>query len=157
MADTLIARDGSGGSDPLGLAVHADDLTPWEMTALESRADVDSLEALQHERRMLVHQIAPLKALHGSFGLWDAKRQQMSRAMQVKARLLLIQAGVKPTDKQVEAEALASEQYEQFVDDSLAARISYIEMQDAIDAIEERIRSREIALQAYNGEMRMAR
>ena len=59
-------------------------------TALELRADVASLDDLQHRRRQLVDprwggEYAKLRALHGPFGKWDAYRTQMLEACKVKA------------------------------------------------------------------------
>ncbi len=124
---------------------------------LEDRASVESLEALHHERRILMRTLAPLKALHGPFGLWDAKRKQMSRACMVRARMAIIARHEKPTEAMVEAEALCDPQFVAFMDQAERDRIEYLCQQTQLDELEERIRSREIALQAYNSELRLAR
>ena len=124
---------------------------------LETRANIESLETLHHERRLLMRTLAPLKALHGSFGLWDAKRKQMSRACMVRARMAITQRGDKPTEAMVEAEALTDPQFIAFMDQAERDRIEYIAQQTQLEEIEERIRNREIALQAYNGELRLVR
>lgn len=125
--------------------------------SLEDRAGVESLEALHHERRVLMRSLAPLKAMHGSFGMFDVRRKQMSRAMMVKARMDMQQRGEKITDMMVEAHALTDKQFTEWLDRQERDRIEYLCQQTALDEIEERIRSREIALQAYNSELRLAR
>lgn len=131
--------------------------TAFDATGLEDRASVESLEILHHERRLLVRTLAPLKALHGSFGLFDARRKQMSRACMVRARMVIIGRGEKPTEAMVESEALCDPQFVAFLDQAERDRIEFIAQQTTLDEIEERIRNREIALQAYNSELRLAR
>lgn len=126
-------------------------------TALESRAEVESLETLHTERRKLIARLAPLKAMHGSFGMFDAKRQQMGRAMMVKAKQEMTARGEKVTDQMVEAHALTDPQYAAFLDQHVRDKIEFITLQTQLDEIEERIRNREIALQCYNGEIRLGR
>ena len=132
-------------------------LAPDELTPLESRADVDALGDLHARRRLLLTQLAPLKALHGHNGIWDDKRKQMVEACKVRARLTLIEQGQKATDAAVESAAYADEQYARFIDDGITARIEYLNLQNEYDEIAERIRNREIALLAYNGELKLAR
>jgi hypothetical protein len=130
---------------------------PDTATDLEDRASIESLETLHHERRVLIRTLAPLKAVHGSFGMWDAKRKQMSRAMMVKAKMDMQQRGEKVTDMMIEAHALTDPQFVAFLDQGERDRIEYLTQQPVLDEIEERIRNREIALQAYNSELRLAR
>jgi hypothetical protein len=133
-------------------------LTPDELSALESRAEVDSLGDLHARRRSLMVQLAPLKALYGSFGLWDARRKQLVEALKVKARMdLTTPDGKKPTETQIDAVAHADPQYERFLDDSLDARTQYLNMETELSEIEERIRGRELALMAYSAEVRLSR
>jgi hypothetical protein len=146
--DRIVA--GGYGSTP-------DDLTDAQTSALESRAEVESLDELHHRRRAIVDFIAPLKALHGPFGTWDAKRKQLLEALKVRHRMDLSAQGVKVTEAMVDAYAHADEQYARFLDESEAGKIDYIRTQTRLDEIDERIRSREIGLLAFNAEMRLAR
>ena len=124
---------------------------------IESRAEVDSLGDLQQRRRALLAQLAPLKALHGHNGLWDNKRKQMLEAIKVRVRMTLEADGKKGTDAAVDALAHADEQYARFIDAGITDRIDYLTLQNEADEIAERIRSREIELLAYNGELKLAR
>lgn len=132
-------------------------LAPDEVRPIESRAEVDSLGDLHQRRRTLLAQLNPLKALHGHNGIWDDKRKQMLEAMKIKARMALTEAGQKATEGMVDAMAYADPQYESFIDDGIAARIEYLNLQNDADEIAERIRSREIELLAYNGELKLSR
>lgn len=124
---------------------------------LEQRAEVESLEQLHADRRRLLTTLAPLKALHGPFGLFDDRRAQLLEAMKVKARLELLGADGKgkATDEGVKARAAADPAYRKFLDDGLADRITYIRQAVQLSELEERIRAREIELQAYSAEARL--
>lgn len=138
------------------LIVH-DPAAPERRAEWEDRVGTDSLEALHAARDAINVELLPLKALHGAFGLWDATRQQMTRAYMVKARMGINERGEKPTDKLVEAEALADPEYEEWLDRALADRVRCLQLQNEIDKLDERIRSREIEFMAWAAEARLAR
>jgi hypothetical protein len=132
-------------------------LSPDTLTPLEDRAGVDALGNLHQRRRQLLVTLAPLKAMHGHNGIWDDKRKSLLEAMKVKARMSAPADKKPPTDAAVEAMAYADPQYVQFIDDGIAARIDYINQQNELTELEERIRSREIELLCYNGEIKLSR
>lgn len=127
------------------------------ITPLESRAGVDSLDMLHHQRRRVMERLAPLKALHGSFGKWDARRKHLLAAIEVRVRRRLEAAGGKVSAQQVEAEAHADPGYEAVIDEGIEQAAQYHRLQVELEEIEEKIRSREIALMAYNQELRLQR
>jgi hypothetical protein len=129
-----------------------------ELTALEARAEIDSLNDLHQRRRALVEQNAGLIARYGSFGLHDDYRKSFVETQKVRARMELSkEEGVKITEARIDAEAYGSDAYADFLDNALAEKIEYLRVQTMIDEIAERIRSREIALLAYNAELKLAR
>jgi hypothetical protein len=132
-------------------------LAPDELRPVESRADVECLGDLQKRRRDLLVNLAPLKALHGHNGIWDDKRKALLEAMKVKARMALTEAGQKATEGMVDAMAYADEQYARFIDDGITARIDYINLQNELDEIAERIQSRQTELLVYNSEVKLDR
>lgn len=150
MPDTYTVTD-AGAVAMLDSALPAD-----EMSALESRAEIDSLGDLHARRRQLMQQLAPLQATYGSFGMWDARRKALLESLKVRARMDL-SCEKKPTEAQIDAAAHADPQYERFLDDSYAAKIEYIHLDTELSEITERIRNRELALMAFTAEVRMAR
>jgi len=124
-------------------------------TALEGRAQIASLEALHTQRRQLLITLAPLKALHGPGNLWDSKRKRLLEALKVRQRLGLMEKNVKVTDGAIEAMAYADEQYERFLDEGERSRIEYINQQNELDEITEKIQDRESCLYAYSAEARL--
>lgn len=124
-------------------------------TELERRAEVESLEQLHVQRRQLLTTLAPLKALHGPFGLFDDCRARYLEAMKVKARQAFADEGGKGTDEGVKARATADPAYERFLDEGVSARIEYLRQATQLSELEERIRAREIELQAYAAEARL--
>ena len=127
-------------------------------TPLESRAQVESLEELHQRRRQLLTLFAPLKALHGNFGLFDDRRKRMLESLKVRARQnLSANAEKKPTEAQIDSAAYADPQYEAFLDQAYADKIDFINQSTELSELEERIRSRELELSVYSSELRLAR
>ncbi len=124
-----------------------------ELSALEERADIDSLEHLHAERRRLLEAHGKLLALYGSFGHYDDHRKRMVEALKVAARMELTKAGVKVTEDLVTATAYGSDRYQEFIDNALGEKIEYLQAQNAVDELAERIRNRELALTAYSREV----
>lgn len=126
-------------------------------TALESRADVESLDELHAERRALLPEYAALRVLHGQFGKWDNRRKQMLEAIKVRVRMEREAKGEKCTDAIVDAYAHADEQYAAVIDEGITGAARYVELDIRMSEIEERIRNREVSLLAYNAEARLGR
>lgn len=126
-------------------------------TPLEDRADVDPLLVLHEKRRDLLVELAPLKAMHGNFGLYDAKRKALVEAMKVRARMRLQANGGKVTDAIIDAEAHCDEQYTRWLDEQMADKVRFIQLESELDAIAELIRNRELSLQVFNSEVKLAR
>lgn len=139
-------------TDP-GLALES----PEGRAALEARVGTDPLDELHHRRRVLIEQIAPLRALHGPFGMWDDRRKQLLEACKVRARLSLGKDGAKVTEGMVDATAYDDPEYEKLLDEGYSSRIDYIRMENELSEIGERIRSRELEIAAYSAEARLQR
>jgi hypothetical protein len=146
MSDTIIA----GGHTPQ---------SDWDgaLSELESRAELESLEGLQAERRLLIEQNAGLMARYGSFGMHDDFRKRYVEAQKIRARMDLAKEGAKVTESMVDAHAYGSEAYEKFLDSAYEEKVAYLKVQARIDEINERIRSRELAMLSYNAELKLAR
>lgn len=139
-------------SDPTVLAT-----APEGRLALEAKVGTDPLDALHHARRALIEQIAPLRALHGPYGLFDDRRKQLLEACKIRARMALSKDGAKCTEGMVEAAAYDDAEYERLLDEGYASRIDYIRLENEITEINEKIRSRELEIVAFSAEARLAR
>ena len=128
------------------------------VTALEHRAELESIEGLHALRRQLLITLAPLKAFHGINGKFDRTAQSMSRVYLIKARNEYVAKNqAKPTEKVLEAEGYSHPEYMAWLDRMVAEHIEYEIQQDTYNALTERIRAREFALTAYSAEARLAR
>lgn len=129
-----------------------------EPKALEHRAEVDSLEALQHRRRALLKDYAPLAAKFkgGAVAGTDAARKR-HRALVAKRLLIeMKQRGEKdPSEAALERMANADTEHIAFCDKLEADYTRFIVIENDIQEINEKIRSREVELYAYNAELRL--
>ena len=128
-----------------------------ECTDLESRASIASLEVLHTLRRTLVAQNAGLMARYGNFGLADDFRKRMLECAKVRIALKYADTVKKPAETAVAAEAYASDEYGKFLDNALDEKIQYLNVQNEIQELDERIRDRELSLLAYNSELKLAK
>lgn len=106
-------------------------------TEIEARVGIPSLDTLQAERRALVAQIAPLRALYGPFGGFDARRKVLLAVCAKEARDGA--KDVKLTEAAIQDAAHAHDAYRDWLDRSEVERTEYIVLEDAITALTERI------------------
>lgn len=149
-----------------------------ESKPLENRAEVDSLEALQQKRRDLMKRYAPLAAKFkgGAVAGTDAARKR-HRALVAKRILVELRqafekgpqqvpskktAGLmvpavfdEPSETALERLANADTEHIQYCDKLEADYTRFILLENDIDEIREKIRSREVELYAYNAELRL--
>jgi len=127
-------------------------------TALESRADVQSLDYLHAKRRRIVAELAPLAALFegGQSPLADAKRKQ-HRALVSRDLLLNMQGpkGKEPSETALERMANAHPRHVAFVELLESKRTRYGELMNAKMEVNEQIRNREHCLTCYAAEARL--
>lgn len=130
-----------------------------EQTALESRADVDNLDALQAKRRALVKQYAPLAARFkgGAIAGSDAARKR-HRALVAK-RILLTQFKdqKEPSEAALERMANADVEHIAFCDKLEADFSRFILLENDIAEVTEQIRNREECLRVYRAELTLER
>lgn len=126
--------------------------------AVESRADVESLEALQAERRTLLPRFTQLasKFKGGQSASADTKRKQ-HRAL-VSKRIEAEWKGDKaPSEAALERMANADVEHIAFCESIEREFTEYVLLEYRITEIQERIRNRETCLNVYNAELRLAR
>jgi hypothetical protein len=146
--------------------------------ALEERAEVDSLEALQQKRRDLMKEYAPLagKFKGGATAGTDAARKR-HRALVAKrilvelrqrfdagpqqvpskktAGLMVPAVWAEPADVALERMANADTEHIAFCQQLEMDYVRFILLENDIQEINEKIRSREVELYSYNAELRM--
>lgn len=139
--------------------------------ALELRASVDSLEMLQQRRRDLLKEYAPLAAKFkgGATAGTDASRKrhralvakrilvQMEQEWAAKAKPGVIAVGEfkAPAETALERMANADTEHIAFCDKLESDYTRFILLENDIQEINEKIRSREVELYSYNAELRM--
>jgi hypothetical protein len=146
MASSFLTRE---DADPVVATRHRARLL---LSDLEARAQVDSLERLHHRRRVLLRRLGKLKALYGPFGLADSYRKQMRAVIATEIRALLPK-GQRLTKDELDDRAMADPRYIALLDTQVDGSIEYSRLQNRVTEIEELIRNRDLAIQAYNKEL----
>jgi hypothetical protein len=126
--------------------------------ALEDKADVESLDVLQHERRELVKKWAPLAAMFrgGNSASIDSIRKQHRALIMTQIEATDFKGSDKrPAENMLERLANASDKHIAFCDDLREKYVAYITLDNDITQINERIQSREVELRAYTAELRL--
>lgn len=138
--------------------------------ALENRAEVDSLETLQHQRREKMKEYAPLAAKFkgGATAGTDAARKR-HRALVAKRILIdmkekwgktlkpgeVVGVWKEPAETALERMANADIEHIAYCDKLESDYTRFILLENDIQEINEKIRSREVELYSYNAELRM--
>ena len=143
MASSFLTRD---DPDPM-LATR--DRARLVLSDLEARASVDSLERLHHRRRVLMKRLAKLEALYGPYGLADSYRRQMRGVIATEIRA----SGRRLTKDAAEDAAAADPRYMKLLDNQLDGAVQYRLLKVRVTEIEELIRNRDLAIQAFNKEL----
>lgn len=116
---------------------------------LEEAIGVEPVEKLQHQRRMLIQQVAPLRAKYGERGTWEARRKIIRFGKMNEIIGALEQAGEKaPSEAKAERLAGSSTEYVKLIDIMEQEMARYILLEDEITALTERI-NRDNALIKY--------
>lgn len=131
------------------------ELEQRSLEALEARAGLESLDALQARRRKTAERITPLEAVHGPGGIWDERRRSLRGVIATEIRELARLEGRKTTEAEVEDRSNADPRYIAFLDSGLEERIEYLTLKTQRDELTERIKNREYAMLAYNAETRL--
>jgi hypothetical protein len=136
-----------------------DDDGVLECTAMECRADVDNLDALQAKRRALVKQFAPLAAQFkgGTTAGSDSARKRHRAGI---AKLILQEqfkdASKQPAENALERMANADSRHIDFCEDLEKRFAKYVVLENDIADVTEQIRNREECLRVYRAELGLA-
>lgn len=129
---------------------------PAGRESLESKAGSVNLDEMQHRRRMIMRELAPLQALHGRHGVWDAHRRQLRGAIaaELRASWNKEQWG-SPTKDAVEDRACADPRYLKVIEDGQKAVVRMIQLETQALEIQEIIKDRESTIWAWGAEARL--
>lgn len=129
-----------------------------EQKPLEHRAEVDSLDALQHRRRELLKDYAPLAAKFkgGATAGTDAARKRHRALVGKRILVEMKQRGEKdPSEAALERMANADTEHIAYCEKLESDYTRFILLDNDIQEINEKIKSREVELYCYNGELRL--
>lgn len=106
---------------------------------IESRMGIQPLEELLAERDVLVKEVAVMRAKHAPFGTYDALRKIQLSAIATGIRAEATAKNEKKTEACVSDEAHAHDTYVAFVLDATREKAEWIQKENAIQGIEDRI------------------
>jgi hypothetical protein len=128
-------------------------------TDLEGRARVESLDALHARRRAKVEEYAPLAArFKGGSGMGSSSDAARKRHRALIMQKLLIEMGSPkgkdaPSETALERMANAHVDHIAFCDNLEMEYVKFIVLENEINELNERVRSREVELRCYNAEI----
>jgi hypothetical protein len=88
---------------------------PAPFAEIQQRMGIPPIEELLAERDDLVRQVAPLRAVHGSYGTYDAYRKIELAVIAQIVRAEAAAKGTKVTEAFIEEAAHASDRYLDFI------------------------------------------
>ena len=127
------------------------------MAEIEARASVQPIDELLDERDILIRQVAPLRAVYGSFGTWEAQRKMMLARLkgQVRAEAMRGTTARKLTNDQIDDEAHDHPEYMDFITTATKQRAIWIVLEAKIEAIDFRIQRGQAVVRFASAEARL--
>ena len=127
------------------------------MAEIEARASVQPIDELLDERDILIRQVAPLRAVYGSFGTWEAQRKMMLARLkgQVRAEAMRGTTARKLTNDQIDDEAHDHPEYMDFITTATKQRATWIVLEAKIEAIDFRIQRGQAVVRFASAEARL--
>jgi len=125
------------------------------MAEIEDRIGVAPVEELLAERQDIVEQVAPLRALYGAGGTWDAQRKMELANLKMLIRAQAEAADTKRTEAYLEDAAHADPRYKNLVAQATTDRANLSILEDKVNAIEARIRRGDAVIRYVSAEARL--
>lgn len=127
------------------------------MAEAESRAGVQPIDELLDERGSLIAKVAPLRAVYGSFGTWEAQRKMMLARLkgQVRAEAMRGPTARKLTNDQIDDEAHDHPEYMEFITKATKERAQWIVLESKIEDIDFRIQRGQAVVRFASAEARL--
>jgi hypothetical protein len=124
---------------------------------IQERMGIPSIEALLAERDTLVRQVASLRAVHGSFGTYDAYRKIELASIAQIIRAEAAGKGTKVTEAFIEEAAHASGRYLDFVTKATQEKAQLAELENRIQGINDTVNRGQAVAKYLAAEVSLAR
>lgn len=127
------------------------------MAEAEARAGIQPVDELLDERATLIDKVAPLRAMYGSFGTWDAMRKILLSQIKgrIRAEATRDKTARKLTNDQVDEEAHEDGEYIEFIADSTKDRATWIRLEAKVEAIDSKIMRGQAIVRFVSSEARL--
>jgi hypothetical protein len=125
-----------------------------DISALESRADVDPKEWLLAKKREILAELNPLAAMHRASGQGSPADNARKRHRAFVSKMLLKTMTSPPSEAALERMANAHPRHRKFCEKLHEDAIRYNVLLGEKEEIDYRLRARETELHAYTGEMK---
>jgi hypothetical protein len=127
---------------------------PEDVSALESKADVDPKEWLLAKKREILAELNPLAAMHRASGQGSPADAARKRHRALVSKMLLKKFTTPPSEAALERMANAHPRHREFCRQLHEDAIRYNVLLGEKEEIEYRLRARETELNAYSAEMK---
>ena len=120
----------------------------------ESRIGVDHIELHAQRWRDLSKQRAPLHAVYGPGGTFDAQRKANLSTIKMEIRAEATLSGSKLTVDEIDSMAHADDRYVEFITKAVQDRTKLAEIEDEMKTLEWVINREQALIRAYSSEPR---
>ncbi len=125
------------------------------MAEAEGRAQVQPIDELLAERSHLASQIAPLRAVYGSFGTFDHQRKILLSRIKGEIRAGAVRDKRKVNNDQVDEEAHEHPEYVEFITTATKNRALWIVLEGRLENVDFTIQRGQAVLRYAAGELRL--
>lgn len=108
----------------------------FEAHSVETAVGVKGVGELVDERTHLVQQSAKLRALHGSFGMWDHQRKILLAKLRAAIRGGAVASGAKMTEAAIDDAAHSHPDYIEFITSGVIEKEQWIRAEADIEGID---------------------
>lgn len=107
---------------------------------IEDTAGVDRIDELLAQRHAIVQELKTLRPLYGPLGMWGHRRKiELARLTVLLVAEATRDGGKKPTDTVLDAMAHEHDDYTTFVAHGTAQAARWVELEEALEAIDMRV------------------
>lgn len=127
------------------------------MNDTEDRMGIEPIERLLAGRAELIKRIAPLRARHGMGGTYGDQRKIELSQIAATIRAKAVAASTKLTEAAIDEAAHSDDRYVAFVTKATNERVEFIQLEDEIQAINDKINRGQAVARYLSAEVMLAR